>query len=1346
MFGIVNLAIGNTAYTDDSIHPVITDLQDFIGSESFDAGLGEFASYVVSGEDWIWIDSDGNPPGCAFFDAYQGNQDAYLVSNGSYIVPDTDGVTFKFDQKDFFEAYYELHELLITDNFTGDPNTTAWTRLYEGVAGTSWETIYTNLEAYRGIGVSFAFHYVGNYADQWKVDNIDIVFLDNFTGSETFDADLGQFANYSVEGRDWIWIDIYGNPSGSAYFDEHQGDHDAYLVSDGIFIVPDIDGICLNFDQHDDYYDNIRYELHEVLLTEAFTGDPTTTNWTVLYEGDATCFGWERIRINLEAYRDIGVTFAFHYVGDFLGDRWVIDNVIVSVPDYVVECPPGGIDEGEPDCGPGYIDQYNCGCSNENNPIFQPINNGDTICGASGMYVTNNYLYCDTDWFEFTPNRTGVFNFGAVGEFPIRFYVYDAGSGDCSDETFLASSRATPEDTARLSITLYAGVSYWFCIFPTSIDSDYMCSVNYVAWLVGDPACDHDVLPINYVSPNVVGQVNNPITPTVTFKNRGTVTETFDVRLIIEHNGNEVYNETEIVYNLQFNQEVDVIFLDFIPDEEGTFTFSAISELGSDENPANDVLDRDHQAYLEVVALDFEYVGFFESSLDWEWGVPSIGPRPHSGEKLWATKLHDNYSCGLWMVSSLFTPTFNLHENSILGFWHWYSTESDVDGGNIKISSDGGVNWDLIYPDGSYDNICQWYGGLRWEPFFSGHHREWRYVTFDLSDYAGESVDLRIDFGVDGSISYPGWYIDDFAIINGSTAHPCWISGVVSGNSSGVPIEGAVVQCCNASDTTGPDGVYILEVYQGIYPVTAFAEYYNPMTFPDVVVEEDDTTYLDFALLAPSLEINDDPINVQMRPNEIETIERGITNTGDGVLEFRFEVDYLNQAINAHKQPNSNKPPINRSDVEVNKILETIPYDAPSIVALNESSGGEPPMTLDLGDEVFFLDAEHVTGDYQLLGVVFALDHFWVSGGNSGQYPNYLYKINREGLLVGTFDQETPAGWGWFDLAWDGRYIYGVDHSYTISMFDPDSGRVVGTIPNPSDAACIAIAYDPTADHFWGVKWWGSDIIEFDRNGVIYGQYPQAPLYGIAGIAWDNISIDGPWLWAYSQEEPDAFITMAQFDPINHCWTGLQFSAVEHSPPGELGDVAGGLEFTTEWDNRRGLLVCLTQGLSDWIGIYEITNWLSINPSFGTINPGETQSIQIRLDMTNIDDTINVLEAEVDLLSNSADNPSIDVHVDLQVGIEGEEGLLPSTYNLEQNYPNPFNSRTIIDFALPKTADVDLSVYNLLGQRVATLVSGKMIAGYHRVNWDARSISSGIYFIKIKAEDYTKTKKMLLLK
>ena len=72
MFGIVNLAIGNTAYTDDSIHPVITDLQDFIGSESFDAGLGEFASYVVSGEDWIWIDSDGNPPGCAFFRCLSG--------------------------------------------------------------------------------------------------------------------------------------------------------------------------------------------------------------------------------------------------------------------------------------------------------------------------------------------------------------------------------------------------------------------------------------------------------------------------------------------------------------------------------------------------------------------------------------------------------------------------------------------------------------------------------------------------------------------------------------------------------------------------------------------------------------------------------------------------------------------------------------------------------------------------------------------------------------------------------------------------------------------------------------------------------------------------------------------------------------------------------------------------------------------------------------------------------------------------------------------------------------------------------------------------------------------------
>lgn len=89
---------------------------------------------------------------------------------------------------------------------------------------------------------------------------------------------------------------------------------------------------------------------------------------------------------------------------------------------------------------------------------------------------------------------------------------------------------------------------------------------------------------------------------------------------------------------------------------------------------------------------------------------------------------------------------------------------------------------------------------------------------------------------------------------------------------------------------------------------------------------------------------------------------------------------------------------------------------------------------------------------------------------------------------------------------------------------------------------------------------------------------------------------------------------------------------------------------------------------------------------------------------------------------------------------------LPSKFSLYQNYPNPFNTTTTITFSLPKDDHISLKVYNLLGQEVATLVHCKMPAGIHRVTWNAQDVPSSVYFYKIVIGDYSKIKKMTLLK
>ena len=100
-------------------------------------------------------------------------------------------------------------------------------------------------------------------------------------------------------------------------------------------------------------------------------------------------------------------------------------------------------------------------------------------------------------------------------------------------------------------------------------------------------------------------------------------------------------------------------------------------------------------------------------------------------------------------------------------------------------------------------------------------------------------------------------------------------------------------------------------------------------------------------------------------------------------------------------------------------------------------------------------------------------------------------------------------------------------------------------------------------------------------------------------------------------------------------------------------------------------------------------------------------------------------------------------------GINDEEdnlAAIPREFDLNQNYPNPFNPTTVIEFALPVKSKVELSVYNILGEKIITLVNEEKDAGNHQALFNAIYLSSGIYFYKLRANDFVQTKKMILLK
>ncbi len=106
----------------------------------------------------------------------------------------------------------------------------------------------------------------------------------------------------------------------------------------------------------------------------------------------------------------------------------------------------------------------------------------------------------------------------------------------------------------------------------------------------------------------------------------------------------------------------------------------------------------------------------------------------------------------------------------------------------------------------------------------------------------------------------------------------------------------------------------------------------------------------------------------------------------------------------------------------------------------------------------------------------------------------------------------------------------------------------------------------------------------------------------------------------------------------------------------------------------------------------------------------------------------------------------IEVRMPTGINDGSGESSLPTEFALEQNYPNPFNPTTIISFGLPTASQVNLQVFNILGQNVKTLIDGSMDAGWHEVEFGGGDLPSGIYFYRLRHENGNLTRKMILVK
>jgi len=115
--------------------------------------------------------------------------------------------------------------------------------------------------------------------------------------------------------------------------------------------------------------------------------------------------------------------------------------------------------------------------------------------------------------------------------------------------------------------------------------------------------------------------------------------------------------------------------------------------------------------------------------------------------------------------------------------------------------------------------------------------------------------------------------------------------------------------------------------------------------------------------------------------------------------------------------------------------------------------------------------------------------------------------------------------------------------------------------------------------------------------------------------------------------------------------------------------------------------------------------------------------------------------------SNSIAIDSVLVQVYKSTGINNSSNpLTPNEYMLYQSYPNPFNPSTKIKYTLPKAEKVKIEVFNLLGQRIETLINKQRPSGSHEVEFTSKDLPSGVYLYRIEAGEYQEVKKMILMK
>ena len=371
----------------------------------------------------------------------------------------------------------------------------------------------------------------------------------------------------------------------------------------------------------------------------------------------------------------------------------------------------------------------------------------------------------------------------------------DQDSVQVSLEITCLNNSYTFTDSETISLDAGTGAFVEF-EWDTPDDEDYVYDIKSKAIISDDEKEENNekVIRVNTYVTYDIELKDARVTPMIAEKEEErvmsvTVTNTGDVTMDSEISGKIYDGAGNVIENLG-NQEIDLApdeienltWDEWDTDEYGTFWFKAEVIDDDDEIPEND------KAEAIMRSVDVEYIDDMEDGINgWTAYKSLVNPwhlidtdedenrEASSGtHSMWVgdESKDDGEYDNNWDFSLYTSEEIELGATPQMTVDIWYSTEFSWDGGNVQISTDNGVKWEVINPDGGYPDDAV--VGLDNEPGYTGTSGDgedgasWETATFSLGNYSNDDVKFRFRFGTDSSVeNYEGWYIDDFAVNNG---------------------------------------------------------------------------------------------------------------------------------------------------------------------------------------------------------------------------------------------------------------------------------------------------------------------------------------------------------------------------------------------------------------------------------------------------------------------------------------------------------------------------------------------------------------------------------------------------